>query len=327
MTEGPPDVLESLGAAPAVIVGAGPAGISAALWLRRLHVPLRLLDRASAAGGELHRINLPIEDYPGLPVPDGRVLVARFADHLAAASIHVETGVEVIGVDLPGLQLRTSSGGVPFAALVVATGLVRRRLGVPGEDDHRGRGVSYSATTDLAAIAGREAIVVGAGDGAFENAAILAGSCPRVTLVIRGHTPRARPALVARCRAAPNVTVLTGYRALAVLGDGRSVTGLRVMGPSGERVLAAHWIVVKVGFAPVTDFLEGQIALDPKGYIRVDRAMRASAPGVFAAGDVANAIAPSIASAVGDGAIAARGVLAYLLTGGPATGGRGALDA
>jgi thioredoxin reductase (NADPH) len=308
--------LRELAAAPAVIVGAGPAGISTALWLRRLQVPLRLLDRGSAIGGELLRVNLPIEDYAGLRAPDGRALANRLEDHLLAASVGVDLGVEVHGVDLNGRRLQTSSGEVPFAALVIATGLARRRLGVPGEDAHRGRGVSYSATTDLAAMVGQEVIVVGGGDGAFENAAILAGVCPRVTVIVRGPEPRARPGILARCLAAPNVTLLTGYRALTVEGNGQSVTGLRVFGPSGERFLSADWIVVKIGFAPETGLLEDQVALEPEGHIRVDRGMRTSVPGVFAAGDVANARAPSIAAAVGDGAIAARGVLEYLLDGG-----------
>jgi thioredoxin reductase (NADPH) len=301
----------------AVIVGAGPAGISAALWLRRLQVPFRLLDRGPAVGGELLRVNLPIEDYPGRRAADGRALARHFARHLRAAAVEVDLGVEVQGIDLPGRRIETSAGALPFAALVLAIGLVRRRLGVPGEAEYPGRGVSYSATTDLAVIAGQDVIVVGGGDGAFENATILAGVCPHVTLVVRGPAPRARPALRDRCLQAPNVTLLTGCRALAVEGDGRGVTGLRVAGPAGERSLAAAWVVVKVGFAPQTGFLQGQLDLTPEGHIRVDRALRSSVPGVFAAGDIANPYAPSVAAAVGDGAVAARGVLQHLLGAAP----------
>jgi thioredoxin reductase (NADPH) len=288
--------------------------MSAAIWLRRLHVGVRLLDRASRPGGELLRVNLPIEDYPGLVVADGRALADELVAHLGSAGVPVELGVEVESVDLTDRVLATSSGAVQFSALVVATGLKRQTLDVPGEDAYRGRGVSYSATTDLAAIAGHEVVVVGGGDGAYENAHILAGACPRVTIAQRGAEARARPALVARCLEAGNVTVLAEHRVVEILVDGRRVTGVRAVGPSGERRIPTDWVVVKIGFAPVTGFLGGQLAAEPGGHIRVDRAMRTSAPGVFAAGDVANAFAPSVAAAVGDGAVAARGVLEYLLS-------------
>lgn len=296
----------------AAIVGAGPAGISTALWLARFRVPLRLLDRATTVGGELLRVNLPIEDYPGLRAADGRAMAARFEEHLHAAGIEPELGVEVRRVDVEGRLLETSVGDVQYDALVLAPGLVRRRLGVPGEDAYRGRGVSYSATTDLAAIAGSVAVVVGGGDGAFENAAILAAVCPSVALVVRGSQPRARPAMRERALKLPNVRLVAETRAVAVEGDGRHVTGLRVAGPAGQSVIPADWIVVKIGFDPATGILADRIEVDRGGFLRVDRGMRTSVPGVFAAGDAANPHAPSIAAAVGDGAIAARGVLEHL---------------
>jgi thioredoxin reductase (NADPH) len=350
--DGGPDGGTLAAGTPAVIVGAGPAGVSTALWLHRLQVPLRLLERGRTVGGEAQRINLPIDDYPGLQVPDGRAMAVRLADHLSAAGIRPELGSEVLAVDLAGRRLHTSAGEVRFSALVVATGLRRRRLALADEDAYIGRGISYSATSDLAAIAGHDAIVVGGGDGAFENAAILAEVCPRVTVVHRGATPRARPGMIDRCRSAANVTILPGRRAIAIEVDGRHVTGLRVAAASGEHVvpvadqqgapasgehpvpvanqldvpasseevvpasgehvIPAGWIVVKIGFVPQTGFLRGQLALEPEGHVRVDRGMRTSVPGVFGAGDVANARAPSIAAAVGDGAIAARGVLEYV---------------
>ncbi len=305
-----------------VICGAGPAGIAAALWLWRFGVPFRLLERGTAVGGELPRIHLPIEDYPGLRVAHGQDLAHRLAEHLAAAGIQPEFGVEAQQLDLASHRLLTSSGEVPFRALVVATGLTRRRLGVPGEDAYVGRGVSYSATSDLATIAGHEVAVVGGGDGACENAAILAAVCPRVTLLVRGDAPRARPAMLARCRASANVAMQTRVQVLAIEGDSHHVTSLRLVDPAGERRLDVRWVVIKIGFVPQSAFLAGQLALEPTGHIHVDRALRTSAAGVFAAGDVANAHAPCIAAAVGDGAIAARSVLDYLI-GSPQSSGPG----
>ncbi len=299
--------------APAVICGAGPAGIATALWLWRLGVPFRLLERSIAVGGQVLRINLPIDDYPGVRCAHGRELASRLAEHLAAVGIQPELGVEVQALDARQRQLRTSKGDVPFDPLVIATGLAYRRLGVPGEEEYRGRGVSYSATTDLAFIAGQTVAVVGGGDGACENAAILATACPRVTLLVRGEAPRARPAMLARCQQASNVTIETNSQVLAIEGDGQHVTGLRILAPTGERQLAVDWVVIKIGFEAQTGFLAGQLALEPSGHVRVDRLLRTSLPGVFAAGDVANAHAPSIAAAVGDGAIAARSVLDYWL--------------
>lgn len=296
-----------------LIVGAGPAGLSAALWLERLGVRFLVLERATDFGGEVSRINLPIRDYLGLSATDGRAFVREVARQIAPVRASLRFGIAVARIDPAALRVETSQGTFHARSLILATGVRRRRLEVPGAEALIDRGLSYSGTRDRDRIAGQAVAVLGGGDGALENALLLAAVCPRVVVLHRGQALDGRRSFVERVGAHPRVEVWLDAQVVGLDGGAAGLEAIRLATPGGPQQLAVPWLVVKIGFVPNTEAIEpGALAIDAQGYIDVDRSLRTSATGVFAVGDVANPRAPCIAAAAGDGAVAARGVHDYL---------------
>jgi thioredoxin reductase (NADPH) len=195
-------------------------------------------------------------------------------------------------------------------AVLVATGVRRRRRGVPGEREFGGRGVTGSATRDRAQLAGRRVVIVGGGDGAYENALLLAAAGSEVTLLVRGAV-RARAEFRARVEAEPRVTVRTGLRVVAIEG-GEHVRAVRVTGAAGEASLEAEGVVIKAGSLPNTEWCGGALALDADGFVRVDDAFATSAPRVWAAGDVTRPVPATVSVSAGQGTRAAAMIRAAL---------------
>ncbi|RJO72744.1 MAG: NAD(P)/FAD-dependent oxidoreductase [Myxococcales bacterium] len=296
-----------------VIVGSGPGGLSAALWLHKFKVSFVLLDRRDKLGGTLSEINLPIIDYLGLRAANGHDLRERLEAEFVAKGLTAELGTDVHAVEPAAKRIVTHKETIQAQAIVIATGLSRRRLSVPGEAEYVGRGVSYSGTTDMASIAGRSVAIIGGSDGALENALYLAPYCPQVTVIHRSAEFRARPEFLAQARAQSNLRLLADTYVVRIQGDGQHVTSLLLRTGLEDVPFMVDWVVIKVGFEPNTTMLApGALALNDDGTIAVDRYMHTSVPGVFAAGDVTNARSPSIAAAVGDGAVAAREVFDHL---------------
>jgi thioredoxin reductase (NADPH) len=296
-----------------LIVGAGPAGISAALWAASLDLRPLLLDAAPRAGGQLHRIHFEPKNLAAAVPGHGAALAARAASQLAAARVEVRTGARATAVEAPagdGKPLVHTEGGTLTArSAVIATGLRRRRLEVPGERELEGRGVSDSATRDLERLRGRDVTVIGGGDAAFENALLLAGAGCRVTLAVRGPI-HARTAFRERVAAQRAIAILNEARALAILG-GDAVEAVRFDTPGGVIEHATSAVVVKVGQVPNTEWC-GALDRDDEGYLRVDVELRTSLPRVWAAGDVVHPRAPGIAVALGQGAAVAAAIRAAL---------------
>jgi thioredoxin reductase (NADPH) len=296
-----------------VVVGAGPAGLSAATWLRALEIPFLIVEHGSAIGGELVRINRPITNYLGLCAVDGRAFLARLQQEIDHDVLPVLFSHRALAIDPARKLVRLADQIIEARALILAMGLRRRELGLPGIAGFRGRGVSLSATTDLEQIRGQPVAVVGGGDGALENALILAEACPAVHLIIRYGTAHGRQAFFEQARAHPRITLHMSSEVVEVAGDERGLSQVRVRGPAGEAWLAVRWLVVKIGFAPDTQALvPGSLTCDKDGYIITDNYLRTNVPGVFVAGDLRNPRSPSLAAAVGDGAVTAREVAFFL---------------
>ena len=299
-----------------LIVGAGPAGVSAALWARARELEVLVLDGAPAPGGQLHAVHFHPQDLPGFETGDGPALAAIHARQLVAAGVPVRMNacVSVLegGPGTPGHRsVRLADGeriGAP--AVLIASGVRRRRLGVPGERELEGAGVSYSATRDRERLAGRRIIVVGSGDAAFENALLLAREDCDVTLLVRGE-PQARAGFRARVRDEPRIRLRTGVRVTAVLGEA-AVRGVHAVGPAGEEELPADGVVVKVGVKSNSEWCADAVALDAEGFVRVDAQLATSSPRVWAAGDITRPLPPSISAALGQGARAAATIAAAL---------------
>lgn len=299
-----------------LIVGAGPAGVSAALWARTVELSVLLLDGAPGPGGQLHAVHFHPYDVPGFEHGDGEALARVYARQLAAANVELRAGAMASALEpSPGegaaaaVLLRTGER-LEALAVLVASGVRRRRLDVPGERELEGRGVSFSGTRDRERLAGGRVLVVGGGDAAHENALLLAAAGCDVTLLVRGR-PRARAEFRARVAAEPRIRVRTGARVLEILGDD-TVRGARVEDSAGAMEYVADAIVVKVGVVPNSEWCAGVLALDPEGYVRVDSRLATSARGVWAAGDITRPVPPSIPVAVGQGAQAASMVRAAL---------------
>ena len=309
-----------------LIVGAGPAGVSAALWARDRFQVL-VLEREARPGGQLHAIHFPPPDLSTSEGRDGAALAEIAAHQLERSGVAVRFGCAASGLEPPAAldfegafesgieplraggaatslpRVRAGSGeALDAEAVLIATGLRRRTLDVPGEDAFEGRGLSTSATRDRDALAGRDVIVVGAGDGAHESALLLAEVGCRVQLVMRGR-PRARREFRARVAAESRIETLAKTRVAAFLGDDR-LRAVRLEGPRGtvERECAAA--VVKIGALPNSEWCRGAVRVDREGFVRVDRRRRTSARGVWAAGDVAHPAVLSISVAEAGGALA-----------------------
>jgi thioredoxin reductase (NADPH) len=298
-----------------VIVGAGPAGVSAALWARSLDLVPEVLEAAASPGGQLHIVHFHPLNVVGVADGDGAAIAGVLAKQLGDARIDVRGGSPATALE-GGSEARPprviTADGVAHegGAVLIASGARRRRLEVPGERELEGRGVSYSATRDRAMLAGRRVMVVGGGNAAFENALLLSGAGCAVTLVVRDQ-PRARHEFVQRVAQDPRIEVLEGASVSGIRGGDRvSAVAIESAGRHFER--PAEGVVVKVGMIPNTEWCAGALDLDPGGYVRVDATLRSSRPRVWAAGDVTRPVVPSLAVAIGQGAQAMGAIRAVL---------------
>ena len=290
-----------------LIVGAGPAGVSAALWARSLDLDPVLIEEGEL-GGQLHHVHFHPDDLAFAPGGDGAALARMLAEQLKAAGLAPRrAGAAALEVTKSAAAVRTTTGErIEAPAILIATGVRRRRLEVPGERELEGRGVSFSASLDMPTLARRTVMVAGGGDAAYENALMLSDQGARVTLLVRDE-PRARAEFRERVANAPAIDVLERTHVVRVLGTDR-MTGVRRATPAGEVERAADGIVIKVGVVPNTGWCAGVLARDPEGYLHVDGRLRTSHPRVWAAGDVVHPRPLGIAVALGHGAIAAASI-------------------
>lgn len=294
------------------VVGAGPAGITAALWARSLELDVIVLDAAPTPGGQLHVVHFHPPAVPGFERGDGPALAAAYVRQLEAAGVRWRgdrAAVSLRAAPAPGGLAEVgfaNEAPVLARAVLVATGVRRRRLGVPGERELEGRGVSFSATRDHERLAGRPVVVVGGGDAAFENALLLAAAGSDVDLLVRGAA-RARAEFRDRVAAEPRIRVHPGARVTAILGD-EAVAAVRIErgGQPGE--LPTRGVVVKVGVVPNSEWCRDSVATDAAGYVIAGPDLATSAPGVWAAGDIVRPDPPSIPVAIGQGAQAAAAI-------------------
>ncbi len=290
----------------ALILGAGVAGLSAGLWLRDLGIRAVILEEALQPGGQLHEIHAPIPNYLLAYGWDGARVAAGMLGDARAAGLPILVGSPAVSVSVRSRTVEREEERIRAAALVIATGLRRRTLGVPGERELAGRGVSFSANRDRTAYAGRPVVVVGGGTAAVEDALLCAETGSPVTLLHRSARFRARRDFLERARKERSIRIVTGARVTRVLGKDQ-VAGVeyKVRGTARPRTAPADAVFLRIGWEPRTDLLRGQLRMDRAGYLIAGPAGSTSVSRVYAIGDVCSPRCPSIANAAGQGAAAA----------------------
>ena len=290
------------------IVGAGPAGLTAALYAGRALKRTILLE-AGIPGGELLNTE-DVEDYPGFASIKGPELATKMADHALTFGAELVTArVTSITPQLDGLKRIELEEGEPYfaEAVIITAGGHPRKLEVPGEEEFAGRGVSYCAVCDGAFFKGQHLAVIGGGDAAIEEATFLTRYASEVTVVHRRGEFRAQPLLVERARQNGRVDFLLDRVVEEIQGAAGRVTRLQLRHlPSGQHEeLEVGGIFIFVGFLPNTGLLAAHADHDAEGYYLTDANMMTSVPGVYAAGDVRAQLTRQVTTAVGDATTAA----------------------
>lgn len=293
---------------PVFIVGAGPAGISAALWLKSFGLSFDWVDPAERVGGLLRRVHNRIENYPGGPFPNGMALAANMQSHIRESGLSPRPlAVESIDPFEGALALTLSDGSVVKPELVMlATGTRYRKLGVPGEEEGLGTFVSQSATADGEDVAGRPVAVVGGGDAGFENALILARLGCQVTLLVRNPIFRARPAHIRAVEEHPGISIAPiPSRVQRIDGTDK---GCRLTVDQDGRIctIDVAALFVRIGVEPLLPGGSLILDSDSRGFLKVDQSFRTSHPCLLAIGDIISSPLRSVATAVGHGAAAAQ---------------------
>ena len=216
--------------------------------------------------------------------------------------------------DIARKEVALTGGSVRARAIIIATGVRRRCLNVPGESDFLDRGVLRSGTGQRQTVMGQRVCIVGGGDSAVLNAVNLSEVCSSVFLVHRGRRLAARRDLQAEVSSKTNIQVLTHHVITRILGDSR-VTGVELIDGDTQRrsTSPVTAVLVRIGYTPNTEFLGGQLELDNQGYIAVSPARATSRPEVYAIGDVVNRFAPTLSSGVGDAAVAVKHIASRLV--------------
>lgn len=298
-----------------LIIGAGPAGLSAARWCDELGLDTLVLEQAEEVGGQLLSVHNPIDNYLGLHAANGPELRDRFVEQTRPSEFDLWTHVEIESTDLKAKRFTLKSGEqLQSIAIIIATGLRRRRLGIPGETEFEGRGIIESGARDRDQFAGKDVCVIGGGDAAAENALLLAEVCPTVTLVHRGRKMRARREFTEALPTNHCVTIFPESIVRRIIGDDWvEAVEIERAGAIKPFQMAVQGVLIRIGFEPNTDFVRGQLELDERGYVIVGSQQETSVANVFAIGDVSNPLAPTIAGAVGAGATAAKVIASRLV--------------
>lgn len=297
-----------------IIIGAGPAGLSAAVYGRRAGLSLLVIEQTPMGGGQVVT-TYEVDNYLGLPGIGGFELAQKFRQHADDLGADFHSG-KVTRIDIDGEKKKVeTAAGTVFEArtLILASGAEHAKLGVPGEDVFRGQGVSYCATCDGAFFRKRDVAVIGGGDVAVEDAVYLSRFCRRVWLIHRRDSLRAAKSLQEKLFACENVEVVWDSVLLAIEGsDLVEKIRIRNIKEEAEREISVEGVFIAVGMHPDTEACAGVVDCDENGWVIAGEDCETNVPGIYAAGDVRTKKLRQIVTAVADGACAVASAERYL---------------
>ncbi|MEW5767316.1 MAG: thioredoxin-disulfide reductase [bacterium] len=298
-----------------IIVGAGPAGLTAGIYTGRARIPTLLIEKGGAGGQAL--LADWIENYPGFPKGiSGSDLMSQMEEQALKFGLK-RISEEVTGLmeraDKKGWVVKTAAGEYKTLAVIIAAGAQPAKLGVPGEDELRGKGVSYCATCDGFFFKDREIAVVGGGDTAVTEALFLTRFVSKLTIIHRRDRLRAAKILQERALNHPKIDFAWNSVVTEILGDER-LAGVRIkdVKTGREKTLSLSGVFIFTGLRPNSHFLTNLIDLDEGGYIITNEKMETSRGGIFACGDIRSGVFRQITTACGDGTVAALSAQHYV---------------
>ena len=296
------------------VIGGGPAGLTAALYAARTGKSVTVYER-ECIGGQITRAP-QVENYPGTGTVSGLQLGDSMAAQAEAAGAVISlTDVQKIVKETSGIfRLDTDDGECYAKAVIYACGAQPRTLGLPGEAELVGHGISYCALCDGSFFKDQDVTVVGGGNSAFDDALLLSERCHHVTLIHRRSSFRAEQILVDRVKQRKNISLLTDTTVSELIQENGQLTGLKLKSESGKNeTLPVSGLFAALGRLPDTQVLIGLAALDENGYVFTDEKMAVpETPGLFAAGDCRKKSVRQLTTAVSDGTVAAISACEYL---------------
>ncbi|MCL4130381.1 UNVERIFIED_CONTAM: hypothetical protein GTU68_014884 [Idotea baltica] len=298
-----------------IIVGAGAAGLTAAIYVQRDRFGSLIIEKKNIGGNAY--LTEKIENYPGFTNISGPKLMDKMADQALTYGAEIKTGVELHSVEKIANEflVKTNMGDYTSRSIVLAVGSTYKRLGIPGESELIGAGIHFCATCDGAFYREKEIIVIGGGNSALEEGIFLAGFCKKVTIVNRTDAFKASPTYIEKLTSIKNIVVYHNRVSKRFLSDDKDLFRALVVedGTSGEEVeLIADGVFIFIGLIPNTKVVTGLVDLDERGFIETSALGETSTPGIFAAGDCRKGAIAQVAAATGEGVLASYGIKNYL---------------
>lgn len=293
-----------------IVIGGGPAGLTAALYALRANKTVLVIEKATF-GGQITYSPM-VENYPGFLSASGNEIAEKLVEQVLAqgAEIEMDTVLEIRDGDVKTVV--TEGGEFEAKAVIIATGAKHRLLGVPGENELIGNGISFCAVCDGAFYNGREVVVVGGGNSALQEALLLCENASKVTVVQNLPYLTGEQRLQDRLNANEKARVILGAKVCEFLGDGE-LSGVKIADENGtETVIPAEGAFVAIGLVPQNEAFSNVLPLDNYGYADVDEACKTGKGGIFVAGDCRKKGVRQVTTAVADGAVAALAACSYI---------------
>jgi thioredoxin reductase (NADPH) len=285
-----------------MILGGGPAGIASAIWCLDMGLTHVVLEPSDKIGGQLNWTFNSITNYPGITASNGSEMKEYFCRHAEKLGVNLQLNVGSYEIDLAGkrIELNGRSGKkYCFKTLVIATGVRRRKLGVPGEDEFAGRGIMASGVGEAEKTKGKRVVIVGGGDAALENAVELSNNALQVTVVNRSSSFRARRDFLDKARKIKNIEILEDTIVTGFYGN-EELSSVEICSVNGgnKGSIASDLVLIRIGVLPNSELFAGAVAMDESGFIRTDSVGRTNLEGIYAVGDVANPSQMTLSNAV-----------------------------